>query len=75
MSRRYGAVWSTSWVTDGALQLRFVATAGFDGKWVWAKSVVPADWEVGGIYRRSALPAMMRVGDRWNEGDNFGTNL
>ncbi|KAK4746633.1 hypothetical protein SAY87_025670 [Trapa incisa] len=50
MRRNFGAVWDTSRVPEGALQFRFVVTAGFDGKWVWAKSVLPADWKVGGIY-------------------------
>ncbi|KAK4757169.1 hypothetical protein SAY87_007296 [Trapa incisa] len=50
MSRNYGAVWDTSRVPDEALQFRFLVTAGYDGKWVWAKSVLPADWQVGGIY-------------------------
>ncbi|OWM80473.1 hypothetical protein CDL15_Pgr019753 [Punica granatum] len=50
MSRNYGAVWDTSRVPEGALQFRLVVTAGYDGKWVWAKSVLPADWKVGGIY-------------------------
>lgn len=50
MSREYGAVWGTGRVPNGALQLRFVVTAGYDGKWVRARSVLPADWKVGGIY-------------------------
>ncbi|OMO91978.1 hypothetical protein COLO4_17968 [Corchorus olitorius] len=50
MSRNFGAVWDTSRVPNGALQFRFVVTAGFDGKWVWAKSVLPADWKTGEIY-------------------------
>ncbi|KAL4277865.1 hypothetical protein GQ457_03G001670 [Hibiscus cannabinus] len=50
MSRNYGAVWDTSRVPNGALQFRFVVTSGFDGKWIWAKSVLPADWKPGQIY-------------------------
>ncbi|KAK8626697.1 hypothetical protein V6N13_134330 [Hibiscus sabdariffa] len=50
MSRNYGAVWDTSRVPNGALQFRFVVTSGFDGKWIWAKSVLPADWKTGQIY-------------------------
>lgn len=51
MSRSYGAVWDTDRVPTGPLQFRFVVTAGYDGKWVWAqKPVLPADWKVGVIY-------------------------
>ncbi|KAE8698760.1 Expansin-like A2 [Hibiscus syriacus] len=50
MSRKHGAVWETSRVPNGALQFRFVVTAGFDGKWIWAKSVLPADWKTGVVY-------------------------
>ncbi|KAK8668408.1 hypothetical protein V6N13_105863 [Hibiscus sabdariffa] len=51
MSRKHGAVWDTSRVPNGALQFRFVVTAGFDGKWVWAKTLVlPADWKTGVVY-------------------------
>lgn len=50
MSRNYGGIWDTSRVPEGALQLRFVVTAGYDGKWYWAKSVLPADWVNGAIY-------------------------
>ncbi|KAL0356528.1 UNVERIFIED_CONTAM: Expansin-like A2 [Sesamum calycinum] len=50
MSRKYGAVWETSRVPNGALQLRFVVTSGFDGKWYWAKNVLPQDWKNGGMY-------------------------
>lgn len=35
---------------SGALQFRFVVTAGYDGKWIWAKSVLPSDWKMGVIY-------------------------
>ncbi|XP_057769158.1 expansin-like A2 [Salvia miltiorrhiza] len=50
MSRNYGAVWDTSRVPEGSLQLRFVVTAGYDGKWYWAKSVLSSDWTKGAIY-------------------------
>lgn len=50
MSRNYGAVWNTSRVPVGPLQFRMVVTSGYDGKWVWAKNVLPADWEPGMIY-------------------------
>ncbi|KAK8522261.1 hypothetical protein V6N13_115240 [Hibiscus sabdariffa] len=51
MSRKHGAVWDTSRVPNGALQFRFVVTGGFDGKWIWAKTVVlPADWRIGVVY-------------------------
>ncbi|WRX13791.1 Expansin [Theobroma cacao] len=47
MNRNYGAVWDTSRVPTGALQIRFVVTSGFDGEWIWAKNVLPADWKTG----------------------------
>ncbi|XP_038705686.1 expansin-like A1 [Tripterygium wilfordii] len=51
MSRNYGAVWDTSRVPAGALQFRFVVTAGYDGKWIWAKkAVLPEDWKNGVAY-------------------------
>lgn len=50
MSRNHGAVWDTSRVPEGALQFRLVVTSGYDGKWVWAKSVLPADWTAGKVY-------------------------
>ncbi|CAN4112608.1 unnamed protein product [Withania somnifera] len=50
MSRDHGAIWDTSRVPSGELQFRLVVTAGYDGKWYWAKSVLPADWKNGVIY-------------------------
>lgn len=50
MSRNYGAVWDTSRVPTGPLQFRFVVTAGYDGKWIWAQHVLPADWKAGVVY-------------------------
>uniref|UniRef100_A0A5B7A260 Putative Expansin-like protein isoform 1 n=1 Tax=Davidia involucrata TaxID=16924 RepID=A0A5B7A260_DAVIN len=50
MSRKYGAVWDTSRVPTGPLQFRLVVTSGYDGKWVWAQNVIPADWKAGVIY-------------------------
>ncbi|KAI9123956.1 hypothetical protein K1719_005256 [Acacia pycnantha] len=50
MSRNHGAVWDTSRVPGGALQMRMVVTSGYDGKWMWAKKVLPADWKTGQVY-------------------------
>ncbi|KAK8463729.1 hypothetical protein PHAVU_011G024801 [Phaseolus vulgaris] len=50
MSRNNGAVWDTNRVPKGALQFRLVVTAGYDGKWIWAKNVLPSDWKNGVIY-------------------------
>ncbi|XP_042495484.1 expansin-like A2 [Macadamia integrifolia] len=50
MSRKYGAVWDTSRVPAGSLQFRLVVTGGYDGKWVWAPKVLPADWKAGVVY-------------------------
>ncbi|KAJ8428659.1 hypothetical protein Cgig2_020383 [Carnegiea gigantea] len=50
MSHNYGAVWDTSRVPTGALQFRFIVTAGYDGKYIWAKNVLPANWKPGVIY-------------------------
>lgn len=51
MTRSHGAVWETSRVPAGPLQFRFIVTAGYDGKWIWAKqSVLPADWRPGSVY-------------------------
>ncbi|XP_073030437.1 expansin-like A1 isoform X1 [Primulina eburnea] len=50
MSRNNGAVWDTRRVPSGPLQFRFVVTSGYDGKWYWAKHVLPADWKAGAIY-------------------------
>ncbi|KAK9286678.1 hypothetical protein L1049_015079 [Liquidambar formosana] len=50
MSRNYGAVWDTSRVPAGPLQFRFVVTSGYDGKYVWAQKVLPADWKAGVTY-------------------------
>lgn len=50
LTRSYGAVWDTSRAPAGALQLRLVVTSGYDGKWIWAKSVLPTDWKIGGVY-------------------------
>ncbi|KAJ8767064.1 hypothetical protein K2173_012578 [Erythroxylum novogranatense] len=50
MSKNYGAVWDTSRAPGGALQFRFVVTAGYDGKWIWAKTVLPEDWKPGMVY-------------------------
>ncbi|GAV76992.1 Pollen_allerg_1 domain-containing protein/DPBB_1 domain-containing protein [Cephalotus follicularis] len=50
MTRSHGAVWDTSRVPTGALQFRFVVTAGYDGKWIWAQNVLPDDWKTGVTY-------------------------
>ncbi|KAK1427019.1 hypothetical protein QVD17_15701 [Tagetes erecta] len=50
MTRNYGAVWDTSRAPTGPVQLRLLVTSGYDGKWIWAKTVLPADWTVGGVY-------------------------
>jgi len=50
MSRNHGAVWDTSRVPDGPLQFRVVVTSGYDGKDIWAKNVLPADWKAGVVY-------------------------
>uniref|UniRef100_A0A7N0U6H4 Uncharacterized protein n=2 Tax=Kalanchoe fedtschenkoi TaxID=63787 RepID=A0A7N0U6H4_KALFE len=50
MSRKFGAVWDTSQVPEGPLQFRLIVTAGYDGKYVWAKSVLPQDWKAGQVY-------------------------
>ncbi|KAM7256461.1 hypothetical protein ACFE04_012202 [Oxalis oulophora] len=56
MSRNYGAVFNTSRVPKGPLQMRFVVTGGYDGKWYWAqKQVLPADWKIGVIYDTGLL--------------------
>ncbi|XP_047326681.1 expansin-like A2 [Impatiens glandulifera] len=45
------AVWATSRVPSGALQMRMVVTSGFDGKWIYTKhSVLPANWTPGSMY-------------------------
>ncbi|XP_071693740.1 expansin-like A2 [Rutidosis leptorrhynchoides] len=50
LSRKSGAIWETSRVPAGALQFRLVVTSGYDRKSIWAKSVLPADWNVGVVY-------------------------
>ncbi|KAK5837290.1 hypothetical protein PVK06_013100 [Gossypium arboreum] len=50
MKRNHGAVWDTSRAPNGALQFRFVVTSGYDGKWIWAKTVLPVDWKSGVVY-------------------------
>ncbi|CAA0827741.1 Expansin-like A2 [Striga hermonthica] len=50
LTRLYGAVWNTSRVPAGALQIRFVVTAGYDGKWYWAKKALPVNWTNGVTY-------------------------
>jgi len=50
MSRSHGAVWATDKVPTGALQFKFTVTGGYDGKTVWSKRVLPANWNSGRIY-------------------------
>ncbi|KAI3502390.1 hypothetical protein L1887_30424 [Cichorium endivia] len=50
LSRKSGAIWETSRVPAGALQFRLAVTAGYDRKAIWAKSVLPANWNVGVVY-------------------------
>ncbi|XP_077246771.1 expansin-like A2 [Tasmannia lanceolata] len=50
MSRNHGAIWDTNRFPSGPLQFRLVVTSGYDGRWVWAKSILPADWKAGLIY-------------------------
>ncbi|CAK8576887.1 unnamed protein product [Lathyrus sativus] len=50
MTRHHGAVWETSKVPKGALQLMFVVTAGSDQKQIVATKVLPANWKKGKIY-------------------------
>ncbi|CAN7068089.1 unnamed protein product [Brassica oleracea var. botrytis] len=50
MTRSHGAVWVTDNVPTGPLQFRFVVTAGYDGKMLWSKKVLPANWEAGKTY-------------------------
>ena len=54
MTRRHGAVWVTDNVPTGPLQFRFVVTAGYDGKMLWSKKVLPANWEAGKTYDAGA---------------------
>lgn len=50
MTRKYGAIWATDRAPTGALQFRIIVTYGYDGKWIWAKYVLPADWKIGDTY-------------------------
>ena len=72
MSHNYGAVWDTSRVPSGPLQFRFVITAGYDGKYIWAQHVLLADCKSGDIrlgfnslilHKRVVLHVMMRLGN------------
>ncbi|OIV99609.1 hypothetical protein TanjilG_17419 [Lupinus angustifolius] len=49
--RNHGAVWDTSRVPEGPLQLRMVVTGGLEGKEIRAKKeVLPNDWKNGVVY-------------------------
>ncbi|BBH09865.1 expansin-like A1 [Prunus dulcis] len=73
LTRNNGAIWDTSRVPAGGLQFRFLVTAGYDGKTVWAQNVLPANWKPGMIYdtkfksvtlhKRVALLVMMGAGN------------
>ncbi|KAK9666701.1 hypothetical protein RND81_14G204800 [Saponaria officinalis] len=54
MSRNYGAVWDTSRVPNGPLDFRFIVTSGYDGKFIWARNVLPSNWKPGVIYNTRA---------------------
>ncbi|CAH9062390.1 unnamed protein product [Cuscuta europaea] len=45
-----GAIWETNRVPGGPLQFRVVVTSGVEGKWYWARKVMPEDWRSGEIY-------------------------
>ncbi|XP_074572642.1 expansin-like A2 [Curcuma longa] len=50
MNRDNGPTWSTEQVPAGPLQIRLVVTGGYDGKWVWSRKVLPAEWRTGSVY-------------------------
>ncbi|KAE9447404.1 hypothetical protein C3L33_20681, partial [Rhododendron williamsianum] len=50
MTRNNGAIWNTDRAPAEPLQFRMLVTYGYDGKWIWAQNVLPADWKVGVIY-------------------------
>lgn len=51
MKRNYGAIWDTSKVPEGALQLRIVVASGYDNEnWIWTNYEIPADWKNGETY-------------------------
>ncbi|XP_019412730.1 PREDICTED: expansin-like A1 [Lupinus angustifolius] len=51
LTRNHGAVWDTSRVPEGPLQLRMVVTGGLEGKEIRAKKeVLPNDWKNGVVY-------------------------
>ncbi|KAL0560945.1 hypothetical protein IC582_001363 [Cucumis melo] len=51
LKRNYGAIWDTSKVPEGALQLRLVVTSGYDNEnWIWTNYEIPADWKSGETY-------------------------
>ncbi|KAK7256929.1 hypothetical protein RIF29_30532 [Crotalaria pallida] len=51
MKRNHGAVWDTSKVPQGPLQLWMTVVGGYDGRMIRIqKEVLPADWKNGVIY-------------------------
>ncbi|XP_042391881.1 expansin-like A2 [Zingiber officinale] len=50
MNRDNGPTWSIDRVPVGPLQIRLVVTSGYDGKWVWSRKVLPAEWSSGSVY-------------------------
>ncbi|XP_022928449.1 expansin-like A2 isoform X1 [Cucurbita moschata] len=51
MSRRHGtAVWEIDTAPEAAVVFQLRVISGFDGMWVTAERVVPADWKPGMIY-------------------------
>ncbi|CAA0827739.1 Expansin-like A1 [Striga hermonthica] len=50
LTRLHGAVWNTSRVPAGDLQIRFMVTAGYDEKWYSAKHALRKDWRGGATY-------------------------
>lgn len=50
MTQNNGTVWATDTAPAGPLQFRILVTSGYDGKWIWAQNVLPANWTIGVIY-------------------------
>uniref|UniRef100_A0A0A0K640 Expansin-like CBD domain-containing protein n=1 Tax=Cucumis sativus TaxID=3659 RepID=A0A0A0K640_CUCSA len=51
MSRRHGtAVWEIDMMPEKAVMFQIRVISGFDGMWIRAERVVPADWKPGMIY-------------------------
>ncbi|XP_038887206.1 expansin-like A1 [Benincasa hispida] len=51
LNRKYGAIWETNKVPQGALKLWMkIVTSGFKEKWIMAKNIIPSDWKSGLTY-------------------------